>query len=195
MDEQPSGDGVVISASLVRAEAFADIFDRYGPFVHRFLARRLGGDGVDDLLGEVFLAAFRRRGSYDQSRPDALPWLYGIAANVVAQHRRLEAKRWRLLASLPPQEAESDPAEESDARVTSQAARPQLAVALAALARAEREVLLLIAWEQLSYDEAAAALQIRSGRCGHGCTGPGRRSGPGWANGIPGASRTRAWRS
>jgi RNA polymerase sigma factor (sigma-70 family) len=163
MGEQPTGDGVIMAASVLRGEAFAEIFDRHGPLIHRFLARRLGADAADDLLGEVFLAAFRRRASYDQGRPDALPWLYGIAANVVAQHRRLEGKRWRLLAALPPQEVEPDHATDSTERVIAEASRARLADALAALARAEREVLLLIAWEQLSYDEAAIALQIPVG--------------------------------
>jgi RNA polymerase sigma factor (sigma-70 family) len=56
-----------------------------------------------------------------------------------------------------------DWAERSVANLTAQSVRAQLAEALARLARPDRDVLLLIGWEQLSYDEAARALGIPVG--------------------------------
>jgi RNA polymerase sigma factor (sigma-70 family) len=58
---------------------------------------------------------------------------------------------------------QNDEAERVAVNVTAQSVRALLAGALAGLARADRDVLLLIAWEQLSYDEVARALGIPLG--------------------------------
>jgi RNA polymerase sigma-70 factor (ECF subfamily) len=50
-----------------------------------------------------------------------------------------------------------------DSRVSASAAGPHLAAALAALAARDRDVLLLIAWADLSYDQVASALEIPVG--------------------------------
>jgi len=56
--------------------------------LHRYLARRVGPDEAGSLLGEVFRIGFERRAHYDVERLSARPWLYGIATNLVARHRR-----------------------------------------------------------------------------------------------------------
>lgn len=100
---------------------------------------------------------------YDLTRPDARPWLYGIATNLARQHQRAEIREYRLRASVG---VEPDPVGHADqvaAQVTAQATRRMLAAALAGLGTGDREVLLLIAWEDLSYDETARALDIPIG--------------------------------
>lgn len=163
MHDQEGDDAAAIVASISDPDRFAVIFDRHAPHVHRYVARRLGGEVAADLVAEVFLAAFRRRSRYARDRTDARPWLYGIASNLIKQHRRDEARRWRLLARLPPEPHEPDHAEKADDRISAQAARCELARALAQLSGADRDVLLLIAWEQLTYDEVATALDIPIG--------------------------------
>jgi len=54
-------DAVIIKASLRDPDLFAVIFDRHAPYVHRYLARRLGREAADDLVGETFLVAFGKR--------------------------------------------------------------------------------------------------------------------------------------
>ena len=88
-------DAAIIERSLTQPEAFATIFDRYSDDIHRYVARRLGAEIADDLMSETFIIAFRRRNRYDVSHPAARPWLYGIATNLVGNHRRSEARRWR----------------------------------------------------------------------------------------------------
>src|SRR5918999_339483 len=80
--------------------AFAALFDRHAGPVFRFLVRRVGPDVGDDLLGETFRIAFERRASFDCERSSARPWLYGIATNLLARHRRAEARRLRAVATL-----------------------------------------------------------------------------------------------
>ena len=68
-------------------EAFGVVFDRHATSLYRYLLRRVGAGDADALNGEVFRIAFERRADYDPHRPDARPWLYGIATNLVADHR------------------------------------------------------------------------------------------------------------
>ncbi|WP_433228026.1 RNA polymerase sigma factor [Actinomadura formosensis] len=66
------------------------LFDRYAARLHRYAGRRLGDGEADDIVAETFSVAFRQRDAYDLNRPDALPWLYGSASNVIRRHRRIE---------------------------------------------------------------------------------------------------------
>ncbi|WP_033287822.1 RNA polymerase sigma factor [Amycolatopsis jejuensis] len=156
-------DAGVIGRSVGEPEVFAVIFDRHARLLHRYLARRLGRDLADDALAETFLAAFRRRDRYDLARPDARPWLYGIATNVVAGCRRGEVREYRLLRAVGPQAAAEAHDEHVAARVSAQARGPELGAALAALAEGDRDVVLLTATEGLSYEEVAEALDIPVG--------------------------------
>jgi RNA polymerase sigma factor (sigma-70 family) len=156
-------DADVITASLEHPERFAVVFDRHAPHIHRYLARRLGGQAADDLMGETFLIAFGGRARYDPAFSSARPWLYGIATNLVGQRRREEAREYRLRAALGPPAGQACHANRVAERVTAQAMNEQLAGALAGLARGDRDVLLLIAWEGLTYEEVAAALGIPVG--------------------------------
>ena len=153
-------DAELIEASLRVPEKFALIFDRHAPHIERYLARRLGQQVADDLLAEAFLVAFSKRERHDPSRPNARPWLYGIATNLVGQHRREEVRRHRPPSAGPPVD---DHADQVAADVTAQAMRSILTGALAALSAQDRDVLLLVAWEQLSYLEVAEALTIPVG--------------------------------
>jgi RNA polymerase sigma-70 factor (ECF subfamily) len=156
-------DAAIVTASLRHPERFAAVFDRHAPHIHRYLARRLGGQIADDLVGETFLIAFGGRGRYDPAFPSARPWLYGIATNLVARRRREEAREYRLRAAVGPPADQACHAEAVAAQVSAQALNGRLATALGELSPGDRDVLLLIAWEGLAYEEVAAALGIPVG--------------------------------
>lgn len=156
-------DAELIRASLADGEWFAQLYDRHAAAVHRFAARRLGGDMADDVVAETFLAAFRGRHRYDLSRRDARPWLLGILTREVSRRRRQERARYRLLAATPPDLPDAGPADAVAAAVTAHAARVPLAAALAQLKPADRDVLLLVAWADLSYQEVSQALGVPIG--------------------------------
>jgi DNA-directed RNA polymerase specialized sigma24 family protein len=101
-------DAEAIGASLDDPAAFGALFDRHATTVHRYLLRRVGANDADGLLGEVFRIAFERRATYDRSRPEARPWLYGIATNLVSRHRRSEARRIKATARLGGERAHGD---------------------------------------------------------------------------------------
>ncbi|HUR03347.1 MAG TPA: sigma-70 family RNA polymerase sigma factor [Nonomuraea sp.] len=156
-------DAELVSASLTDPEAFAELFDRYSAMLYRYVSKRLGPEPAEDIVGETFLVAFSRRRSYDPSYPDARPWLFGILTKLVSRHHRTEAARYRALQRAPVDADVESPADRVAAGVTAQASRPELASALAALPAKDRDVLLLIAWGDLTYGEVARALGIPIG--------------------------------
>jgi RNA polymerase sigma factor (sigma-70 family) len=156
-------------------EAFVAVVERHEVAVHGYLARRAGRQAADDLLAEVWARAFAGRAGFrtgpgiaarDEHRvghADARPWLYGIARNVLASHwqatvRASMPNRVGAVAFQP-----DDPWDDVIDRIDSAASSRPLMEALRALPPAEREVLLLVAWEQLSPAEAAAVLGIPQG--------------------------------
>ncbi|WP_153536397.1 RNA polymerase sigma factor [Actinomadura macrotermitis] len=158
-----TADAEIIRRSLAEPEAFAVLFDRYSGMLYRYVSRRLGPEVAEDLVGETFLVAFSKRRRYDLEHADARPWLFGIVTRLVARHHRGEAARYRALRRSPVEERVECPADEVAALVTASASRPLLAEALAALPRRDRDVLLLVAWGDLSYAEVAQALGIPVG--------------------------------
>jgi RNA polymerase sigma-70 factor (ECF subfamily) len=160
---QEASDGEVIKRSWREPECFAVIFDRYYFQIHGYVARRLGRSLADDVAAETFLVAFAQRERYLVSRPDARPWLYGIVSNLIARHQRAEARRYRALARAGVGEVSESHADEVAGRVDAQARRATLAVALAAIPDADRDVLLLVAWAELTSEQAGEALGIPGG--------------------------------
>jgi RNA polymerase sigma-70 factor (ECF subfamily) len=156
-------DATIIERSARDPEGFAVIFDRHAPYIHRYLARRLGAETADDLVGETFLAAFSRRERFDTTYRDARPWLYGIATNIVSQHRRNEDRQYRIRQAYVPATSEASHADRVATAVTAQSLRRLLSAALAKLSTGDRDVLLLVAWEELTYEEVSAALAIPVG--------------------------------
>jgi RNA polymerase sigma factor (sigma-70 family) len=156
-------DAALIERSWREPERFAAVFDRYYPEIHGYAARRLGRGLADDVAAETFLVAFDRREAYDLARPDARPWLYGIASNLIARHRRAELRQYRAMARAGLAEAADGHAERVAGRVDAEALRGRLAAALAEVRDRDRDVLLLVAWAQLSCEEAAQALGIPAG--------------------------------
>src|SRR5204862_4052354 len=104
---------------------------------------------------------FERRKTSDASRASALPWLYGIGANLLLKHRRGEARRLRANARMAADEAADR--RSSAAALDARLLFSRVADAIEALPDAEREALLLFAWEELSYQSVAEALELPIG--------------------------------
>ena len=156
-------DAEVIERARRDPAAFSALFDRHASVLHRYVTRRLGDSLADDVVADTFLAAFRRLGRYDTAHRDARPWLYGIAANLIGKHRRAEVRAYLALARTGVDEVAESYADRVEARVSASAAHRELAGALAVLSPKDREVLLMIAWADLSYEEVARALGVPVG--------------------------------
>ena len=131
--------------------SFERAYIQYLPAVSGYLYRRVDRQQVEDLASDVFAIAWRKRASVAPG--EELPWLYRIAANVVANHRRRQASGAALVAALRP--ADSSPSAEEIV-----VADASLAAAWRRLRPAEREVLALALVEELAPAELAVALAV-----------------------------------
>jgi RNA polymerase sigma factor (sigma-70 family) len=149
----PCTDAEAIAASLSEPTAFVAVFDRHFDAVHHYLRRRVGKEIADELASETFAQAFEHRKRYDRRRPDARPWLYGIAHNLLRHHYRDEERALRAYARSVDRDTPEPPHVQDSA----------VADLLADLSAGERDVLLLVAWAELEYAEVAEALGIPVG--------------------------------
>jgi RNA polymerase sigma-70 factor (ECF subfamily) len=145
------------------ADAFGLLFERHGKLIYNFCFRRVGEwSTAEDLLSVVFLEAWRRR---EKSLPagKVLPWLYGIATNVVRNHRRSQSRLGRALRRLPAAQPEATFEASSDERLDDEAQMRKALTILGTLPANEQDVFVLCAWSGLSYEDAALALEVPVG--------------------------------
>lgn len=127
------------------------------PLVYRYVWRR-APHVVDDVTSEVFITAWRRV----HDIPDhQVPWLYNVAANKLAHHRRDCAKRAKLDEKLIVQghtePSGTDPTSHHTNRL---AAGDEVAKVLGALSESDADLLRLWAWEHLEPSDIAVVLGI-----------------------------------
>jgi RNA polymerase sigma-70 factor (ECF subfamily) len=140
------------------------LFDRYYRTIFRYLERRLGSSNLaEDLAAETFAVAFERRASFDARHRDVAPWLFGIATNLLRNHRRSELRHLQVLGRL---QAVTSLTTSHDAVPDKAAAREELrrvAEALSHLDDKERDLVLLVASAELTIEQAAQGLGISTG--------------------------------
>jgi RNA polymerase sigma-70 factor (ECF subfamily) len=153
--------------SRVRPELLGELYERHAAAIFRFLVRRVGTGAAEDLLGEVFVVAVEARLRFrPHASGSALPWLYGIATNLLRSHLRRSKASTGVTGADKETGAVADVDavdwDAVDARLDAGSRRGELRRALSALTPDERELLLLVAWEGLSPAEAGEALGITS---------------------------------
>lgn len=156
-------DAQIIQESRDMPERFEVIFDRHYPAVVRFASGRIGSLDAPDVASDTFVRAFGRRSRFDLSKNSALPWLFGIAANVVRERRRKAGRGARAYSKVSPDRSvypfEVDAVQRLDAGMRAD----ELSAALRALSEDEYQVLMLAAMEDMSYQEIADALNVPIG--------------------------------
>lgn len=135
---------------------FSRLFERHHLEVLAYCMRRVDRTSAEDATSEVFTVAWRRIDDLDWAT--ARPWLYGIARGVLANQHR-SSVRWlslnRKTASLAPE----SPANPEVVLLQSESDR-EVGTALKQLSDADREILLLAVWEELSGPEIANVIGI-----------------------------------
>ncbi|MEH0938100.1 RNA polymerase sigma factor [Micromonospora psammae] len=136
-------------------ERITELFRRHADDIHAYASWRVGRQDAADVVGEVFLVAWR---SLDRVRVgEERGWLFGVARNVVLASRRQGA----TAAALEERMAMSAVAEDGSDRLAGDVAlRDQVRRALNALGERDREVLVTATWFDLSSAEAARVLGI-----------------------------------
>ena len=143
--------------------AFGSLFERHAPTIYNYCFRRVGNwSAAEDLVSVVFLEAWRR---VDKPLPKGkeLPWLFGIATNVVRNRRRAERRYAAALRRVPRPAQEPSFADDSDERLADEGLMQRALQLVAGLPRHEQDVFALCAWSELSYEDAAIALHIPVG--------------------------------
>jgi RNA polymerase sigma-70 factor (ECF subfamily) len=135
-----------------RSEAFERLYAEHAPAIFAYALRRIERDAAQDVVSETFVVAWRRFGDWP-SQP--LPWLYGVARKVLANQRRSLRRQARVADRLAEQSSFSSPPVPDGA----------LLAALGALGERDRELLMLVAWEGLSPQEAAIAIGCSANAC------------------------------
>lgn len=145
------------------ADAFGLLFERHARLIYNFCFRRIGDSATaQDMLSMVFLEAWRRR---DKTLPPdkTLPWLYGIATNVTRHQHRSERLSAAALRRLPRTDGEPDFAAVADERLDYERQAQEALDLLKALPQREQDVFVLCAGMELSYEDAALALDLPVG--------------------------------
>lgn len=151
-------------ASAPSPEDFGVLFSAHAQAIFTFCFRRTGDWALsEDLMSTVFLEAWRRRREVDLVDRTALPWLYGVAGNVLRNSRRALRRHRAALERMPRAEAAPDFAEDVAERIDHERRMKRLRTVMERLPAHEREALELCAWAGLSYEDAAQALDVPVG--------------------------------
>ncbi|MGW3729024.1 RNA polymerase sigma factor [Streptomyces sp. NPDC000851] len=144
-------------------QLFEEFYRRHVDAVMRFVARRVDDPHTAaDLTAEIFLAVLDSAHSYRPGLGSETAWLYGIARNVVSSERRRVAREAeRDLRFSGRRLLEADDIVRLEDKLDAESPGRRALAALARLPEGERAVMELIAVDQLTVTEAAAALGIR----------------------------------
>ncbi len=160
---------VVPSARLSDAErserdaVFRTLVQAHGTRLHRFIIKNIGNStDAEDLTQQAFVEAVRSYETF-KGQSELSTWLYGIAMNLVrnhlsrAPHRRYEFTDESELAEMAGETL-------SPAQAAEQAQHLRyLQEAMSELPDSMRDILLMVAVDELSYEDAAALLTVPVG--------------------------------
>lgn len=134
-----------------REARLESLFAAHGPTVLAYARRRTDSTTADDVLSEVFVIAWRQLARIPA---DPVPWLLVCARNVLAHAHRSQHRRAALIERLTVMSPRAQFAPELNDGM--------LGRALTSLSERDREVLLLVAWEGLSVQQAATVINCSS---------------------------------
>lgn len=144
----------------------AQLFDAHAAALLGYLNKRVDADTAADLVADTFETVLGGATSHDPARGSERAWLFGIATNHLRHHLRSRTRERtaleRTATRLGVAHRDADDERVAD-RLSAAALSAGLAREIEALAPADRDLLLLISWAQLTPSEAAAALGIPAG--------------------------------
>jgi len=144
--------------------ALTALFDRHADAIYNYCFRRLASWHLaEDAAAVVFLETWRGRARVETYDESALPWLYGIANNVCRNLSRSSRRHLHAVGRLPSEGAADDHAEGVADRLDSERRMATVLAQIRRLPRHEQEVLALVVWTGLTYEQTAAALEIPVG--------------------------------
>ncbi len=155
-------DADLISRSFSAPELFTEIYRRHRDAITAYATGRVKGHRIEDVVADVFVAAFRSRHNYDLGEANCLPWLYGIARNVLRNEYRWWQRHKPSKVPIDVADGIADFADEVVDRVDAEALLAHISPIIVDLRDEERVSLELLA-DGLSYSEIAAELGCEVG--------------------------------
>jgi RNA polymerase sigma factor (sigma-70 family) len=148
------------------SDGFGLLFERHARTVYNLCFRRTGSWSLaEDLTSDVFLLAWRRRGEvvFTTEGERVLPWLLGVALNLMRNRRRSDRRAIAAIARLDPTANEADFSDELVGRLADEKQMRDVLTVFERLPVQEQEALALCAWADLSYEDCAVALGVPIG--------------------------------
>jgi RNA polymerase sigma factor (sigma-70 family) len=144
--------------------AFGELFERHSKSVYNHCFHLTGSWSVaEDLTSAVFLQAWRRRDQVKLHGDSILPWLLAVANNALRNSRRSIRRHRLLLAKLPRSDSSSAIDDGIGDRIDDERRMHSMLIIVNRLNVRERQIIALCDWSDLSYSEAAVALNIPIG--------------------------------
>jgi RNA polymerase sigma-70 factor (ECF subfamily) len=164
MAEMENDQALWAQARAGDAEAFGTLFERHATAVYRLCFWRTGDVTLaEDLSAAVFLETWRHKAKVAVVDDSILPWLFGVASNLVRNHRRAARRRDAALRRLPPLPVEPDVADEVVGKVDAETTMRAVLELVRQLPERDQEVLALCGWAGCTYEEAARSLGVSVG--------------------------------
>ena len=159
-DERAHSDAYLLAEGM---SGLSILYERHFDSLFRYASGRVGRHAAEDVVAETFVIAFNRRAAFDTSRVSALPWLIGIATNLLRSQRRAERKHLVTDPSLIGPSGPPDLGlEETISRADAAAVRGAVLGAVRRLAPSERDAFLVHALAGLDGADLAEALGVSS---------------------------------
>lgn len=146
------------------SEAFGVLFERHARAVYNYCFRRTADWAMaEDLTSAVFLEAWRRRHEIAPPDMSILPWLFGVATNLLRNVGRTRRRYRHAIGRLPQWVSDPDFSDDVVQRLDAERSMRLVLEQLRHLPPHERDVLALCVWMGTSYEDAAAALGVPVG--------------------------------
>src|SRR5439155_25870455 len=145
------------------AQAFGGIFDLHARAIYNFCFRRTANWAeAEDAMSEVFLVAWKRRAQvvFTTDGERVLPWLLGVAVNVLRNRQRARRRAMAALARVDPRPTEPDFTDDVDGRLSDEREMREVVSVFERLGRQEQDVLALCVWGGRGYEDASVALAV-----------------------------------
>jgi len=157
--------GATSAGESADAVAFGQLFGRHAQAVYAFCARRTADLALaEDLTSLTFLEAWRHRDRMPSTDVGgALPWLLGVSNNLVRNARRGQRRLQAVVERLPAPPAAPPAEDQAIARAVTEAGLRLALDTISTLPEREQEVVMVVLWSDLSYEDAATALDIPVG--------------------------------
>jgi RNA polymerase sigma factor (sigma-70 family) len=137
---------------MSRNQDFDEMYRTTKPKLQSYVARRVYGDSAE-IVDEIFLTAWRRKADMPQDHEARLLWLYAVGRRTIANHLRFRA-RLDLFGRSTSALAETSTSNNSSETTI------LVHDCLRRLRKIDREILLLVEWDDLTIHQAASVLDI-----------------------------------